>query len=155
SGFVSWNSDAILKANDSRRAYQFGELASGLGGRDVGVVQPPFAVLPYDGAGAFLGNGGIQHERIAIDRVPFRYAVPMLTGWELAYGRADRHVQQLGVWIDQFSYEPTPATTTGTLRDTLSNLLLDDGEPGYYARHKVTILGLRPIPGGGTTGARW
>src|SRR5262249_46174576 len=74
SGFVSWNSDAILKDNDSRRAYQFGELASGLGGRDVGVVQPPFAVLPYDGAGAFLGNGGIQHERIAIDRVPFRYA---------------------------------------------------------------------------------
>src|SRR5262249_2104626 len=106
SGFVSWNSDAILKDNDSRRAYQFGELGSGLGGRDVGVVQPPFAVLPYDGAGAFLGNGGIQHERIAIDRVPFRYAVPMLTGWELAYGRADRHVQQLGVWIDQFSYEP-------------------------------------------------
>lgn len=38
SGFVSWETYAIFKDNDTRRGYQFGEIVSGLGGNDVEVV---------------------------------------------------------------------------------------------------------------------
>ena len=42
SGFVSWNSYAIMKDNSDRRNYGFVELVSGMGGSDVGIIQPPF-----------------------------------------------------------------------------------------------------------------
>lgn len=42
SGFVSWETYAIFKDNDRERSYGFGEMVSGLGGNDVGVIQPPF-----------------------------------------------------------------------------------------------------------------
>jgi hypothetical protein len=153
-GFVSWNSYAILKDNDGRRDYRFGELVSALGGNDVGVLQPPFSILPYDGASAYIGaGGGIKHRHVVIDNIPFAYAIPMLTGWELAYQGSDQHVKQIGTWIDRFSYEWQPGLATGTLRYTVSSELRADGLPDYYARHKVTILGLRPVTGG-TTGLK-
>ena len=145
---------SILKDNDGRRDYRFGELVSALGGNDVGVLQPPFSILPYDGASAYIGaGGGIKHRHVVIDNIPFAYAIPMLTGWELAYQGSDQHVKQIGTWIDRFSYEWQPGLATGTLRYTVSSELRADGLPDYYARHKVTILGLRPVTGG-TTGLK-
>jgi len=76
----------------------------------------------------------------------------MLTGWELAHSRSDRHVRLLGIWIDRFSYEWHPGLATGRLRDTVTTDLEDDERTDFYARHKVTILGLRPPTGGGATG---
>ena len=148
SGFVSWNTYAILKDN-TRRDYRFGEMVSGIGGRDVEVIQPPFSILPRDTSSATaVGDGSALNQEFAVENVPFDYAIPMLTGWELSIGNDDEEVKEIGVWIDNLRYEKNPAATTGTLRYKLSSLMKDrDGSPGSRVRHKVTILGLRGTAG--------
>lgn len=53
SGFASGDTYAIFKNNDARRDYGFGEMLSGLGGKDVGVNQLPYSILPQEDAGFF------------------------------------------------------------------------------------------------------
>jgi hypothetical protein len=153
SGFVSWNTSAIFKDNDTRRDYSFGEFVSGMGGPDVDVVEPPFSILPYDGPGWFSAClhdafQGIQKKDVVIDNVPYAYAVPMLTGWELWYGCAgDQHVREIGTWIDNLHYDRLSNASTGTLRYTVFSTLHDDSSNWGYYQAKVTILGLRPLVG--------
>jgi hypothetical protein len=142
SGFVSWNSYAILKDDDARRDSWFGEVVSGMGGSDVGVLQPPFSLRPLDPTSCpEIGGAGVKTEEFVIDSIPFEYAVPMLTGWDLQYGCDDQHVKEIGVWIeDDWSY------SAGTLRYKLSSILRDDdNDPEHFRRHKVSVLGLRPL----------
>ncbi len=143
SSFVSWDTLAILKDNDSGRYYVFSEMVSALGGNDVGLIQPPFSMLPKEGQVGGNLTGGVITQDVMIENIPFVYAVPMLTGWELAYLPDDQHVKEVGVWIDQWSY--TAGTPGGTLRYKISSILRDDdSSPAHYMRHKVTILGIRP-----------
>ena len=147
SGFVSWNTYAIFKDNDSRRDYVFSELVSTVGGNDVGIVQPPFAVLPKEGEGGNFLPGGVKKEQIVIENVPFEYAVPLLTGWDLNYLTDDQPVKEVGIAIDDWSF------FGDTLSYTLSSILRDDDfTPPHSARHKVTILGIRPTVSGGGGG---
>lgn len=154
SGYVSWDTYAILKDNDTRRDYTFGELVSGLGGNDVGVIQPPFSILPEQGAGfggaCFGGvSPGIQTQEFVIENVPYDYAIPMLTGWELSYGcLGDQHVRQIGVWLAEIRYDKTPGLPLGTLHYKLSYILHDDSGNYGFNNSKVTVLGLRPTSGG-------
>jgi hypothetical protein len=150
SGFVSWTPYAILKDNDGRRDYYFGEIVSAMGGNDVGVVQPPYSILPAEDYGMF-GNWGCgavggpaTTEEYVIENVPFQYAVPMLSGWELKYLCDDRHVREIGIWIDEWSYQIAPGATAGTLRYKLSSTLQTFG---FLKSHKVTVLGLRSVAG--------
>jgi hypothetical protein len=92
SGLVSWSPYAIFEDNDSRRDYTFAEVVSGLGGNDVGVVQPPFSTLPTAAApflGIFsscveLGGQPTVTEQHTIENIPYQFEVPMLTGWNAA-----------------------------------------------------------------------
>jgi hypothetical protein len=144
SGFVSWNTYSIFKDNDSRRDYVFSELISTVGGNDVGIVQPPFAILPKEGVGGDFLPGGVIQEHVVIENVPFEYAVPVLTGWELSYLTDDQHVKEVGISIDDWSF------IGDTLSYRLSSILRDDDfTPPHSARHKVTILGIRPTVSGG------
>lgn len=150
SGFASWETYAILKDNDARRGYGFGQIVSGLGGRDVGTVQPPFSILPHEDTGvigACLGSAQRQRtEDVTVENVPFEYAIPMLTGWNLRYGCDDEHVTEVGTWLDEFTYDKAPGAPTGTLHYKVSSILEDkDGSPGHFNDHKVTILGLKPV----------
>ena len=142
SGLVSWNTAAIFKDNDTRRDYAFVEMVSAVGGNDVGVIQPPFSILPSKGGsncGAVSGNPPITTEDVVIENVPFEYAIPMLTGWGLEYTCTDHHVKDIGIWIDGWTY------SGGRLQYTLSSVLRDnDGQPNDRS-HKVTILGFRPV----------
>ncbi len=84
-------------------------------------------------------------EDFVIENLPFEYAIPMLTGWELRYLCDDENVKEIGIWIDRWSYVKDPAAPTGRLSYTLSSVLRDkDDDPGHKRSHKVTILGLRP-----------
>ena len=153
SGFVSWSTYGIFKDNDTRRDYYFGELVSAMGGPDVRVIEPPFSILPYDGPGWFHACSGapvgVKTEDVVIDNVPYAYAIPMLTGWELGYGcEGDHHVREVGIWIDKLHYDKAPNASSGTLRYTVSSTLHDDSDNWHGYRHKVTILGLRPLAGG-------
>jgi hypothetical protein len=149
-GFVSWETSTIFKDDAGRRSYFVAELVSGLGGQDVSVVQPPFAILPVeDGSGCTpIGDSPVTQE-FQVENLPFDVAIPMLTGWTLSYGCGDEHITQAGIWIDTWSYDQG----TGTLRYTLSSAWKDkNGSPPHARTHKVTVLGLQAAatePGGG------
>lgn len=150
SGFVSWETFGIFKDNKAKRDYAFVEVFSALGGNDVGVVQPPFSIIPREDTGfpgACIGESeGVKTEEYTIENVPFEYAIPMLTGWELGYVCDDEHVTEIGVWLHDLEYEKDPGVSVGTLRYKLSSVLRDkDSQPGHYFRHKVSILGLKPV----------
>lgn len=150
-GYVSWETYAIFKDNKGRRNYEFGEMVSELGGNDLGVIQPPFFILPTEDEGFFSGCGTVQGSlrtvEFEIDDIPYEYAIPMLTGWELDYLCDDNDVKEIGMWIDKWSYQKDPAASTGKLHYTLSSVLLDnDGSPDFFFRHKVTVLGIKPLP---------
>ena len=153
SRLVTWTTYNILKDDTGRRDYVFGEMVSALGGNDVGVLQPPFSILPREELG---GNAcipqedvhGVNTEDFVIENVPFEYAIPMLTGWDLNYACGDENVKEIGVWIDEWRYGKDPAAPTGRLSYKLSSVLRDeDNDPGHNRSHKVTILGLRPTAG--------
>jgi hypothetical protein len=149
SGYVSWQTYTIFKDNDTRRDYQFGEMVSGFGGNDLEIIQPPFSILPIDGenAGA-LSSNGVVTQNVMIKNVPFKYAVPMLTGWDLNYITDDQHVKEIGVWMDSVHYDVDPVTQKGILRYKLSSVLADDDNwPDFFSNHKVTILGFKRNPG--------
>src|SRR6185295_16773970 len=73
------------------------------------------------------------------DNLPFGFAIPMLTGWELSYFCADEYVQAMGVWIEDFSYD----RTTGKLSATVKSVIADvNADEGFRSRIKLSVLGL-------------
>ena len=146
SGFVSWNSYAIMKDDEGRRRYFFAEVVSGMGGSDVSIIQPAFSIQPSKATGVSTGQAGVKTEEVVIDNIPYRYAIPMLTGWDIGSLGSDEHVKQIAIWIDEIKW--MPGDPTGTLRYKVSSVVRDnDTVPANYFRHKVTILGLGPATG--------
>ena len=41
---------------------------------------------------------GVVTQESVIENLPFEYAIPMLTGWELVLGCDDEHVKEIGIW---------------------------------------------------------
>jgi len=142
----SWESYYILKDNHIHHDYYYGEFFSALGGNDIGVIEPPFTILPREDIGFFAGCLGTDVKRtkeVEILDVPFDYAIPMLTGWEIGYHCDDQHVKDIGIWLEDIEFEKDPAESTGTLRYTVvSELRDDDTFPGQISSHKVNILGI-------------
>lgn len=155
SGFASWQTYTVFKDNDRRKDYRFGEMVSGMSGSDVRIIQPPFSFLPRDNEGVFGScNGSIHKEEFVIERVPFRYAIPVLAGWELGFLCNDHHIEDIGMRIDEWSYTIDPATNLGTLRYKLSSEFNDDNnDDPNYSNHKVNVLGFRDLlPGKSASG---
>jgi len=144
SGYVSWETQAIFRSS-SYRNYHFYEWNATLGGDSVRQLQPPFTILPTN-VRENIGGGrqGEMTDSIVIGNIPFDYAVPMLTGWDLRYdfGNAE-HITKVGVWLTDFEYKRRAAEDIGTLRYDVTSALYDKNkQPGYSFRHKVSILGL-------------
>lgn len=160
---VGWTTFGIIKDNDARRDYRFKSAASTLGGTDVRAIEPPFAVEPRDDIGGFssgcigTGQSGVVTSEVVIENVPFEAAVPVLAGWDIGYGCRDDDVKDIGVWIEDFSYERIPflANKSGTLRYRISRVLRDASQSEQHAfDHSIDILGIGPVvtqlgPGGG------
>ena len=122
---MSWNTYAILKDDSERRDYVFTEAVSTVFGLDVHPIQPPFSILPIESASGGLSGSGVKHKQVVIDNVPYKYAVPMLTGWDVGYTVSDQHVKEIGIWIDELHYRD-PNDPPGRLRYTVSSVLRDD-----------------------------
>ena len=153
SNFVSWETQGIFKDNSAKRDFRFGSAVTVLAGRGVETKQPPFTIIPkedYGNCGELGGN--VFTQDLVIENVPYDYAIPMLTGWELRYPCKDHHVKHLGVWLHDMSYEKATGSSVGTLRYSISSILRDkDTVPLHIPRHKVSILGMnitpsRPLP---------
>ncbi len=147
SGYVSWNTYTIFKDNDTRRNYSFGEIISGLGGNDLEIVQPPYSILPKDGESAgTTSSNGILTLDFAVKDLPYKYVIPMLTGWNLNYLTDDQHVKDIGIWIHDVHYNFDPNAQKGILNYKISSVLADDDNfPDFFSSHKLTILGLKGI----------
>ena len=146
-GFVSWETHWILKDDSLREDTGISEEFSALGGDDVGTIKPPFTILPKEDVGPFTGciNGGeiIKTDEYVIENVPYEYAVPLLTGWDISEGCNDKDVKEIGVWLHDIEYEKAPSASAGTLRYQVSSVFRDDDGPSHSRRQNVSILGIR------------
>ncbi len=147
SGFTSWETYTVFKDNDDRRDYRFGEMVSGMSGSDVRIIQPPYSFLPRESVGIFGAcNGSIHTEDYVVERIPFAYAVPVLSGWELGFLCNDHHITNIGIRIEDWSYSIDPVTNLGTLRYKLSSAINDkNNDDPNYSNHKVNILGFKDL----------
>jgi len=150
-GFVSWESHAIFKDNSGKRKFLFMDRFSGLAGNSVGVIYPPFSIHPVEDAGAttgcITGSATVTTTEHVIENIPFQYAWPVLSGWNLSFECEDQHVTQVGVWLHDITY------ASGVLRYKVSSILRDkNSDPGFGGSHQVFVLGFNQITGGSPTG---
>jgi hypothetical protein len=142
-GFVSWESQAIFKDNAAKRKFMFLEKFSALAGNSVAVIHRPFTVRPVEETGAIgciTSKGKVKTTDHAIENIPFQYAWPVLTGWDLSFDCDDEQVTQIGVWLHDINY------AAGVLRYKVSSILRDkDSDPDFGARYGVSVLGLNSI----------
>jgi len=142
---VTWESMGFIKNDDLEWTQTFAELVTAFAGNDVGVINPPFNVTPQEDYGigcSSLGSPGIDSQERIVEGVPFQFAVPVLSGWDLSYSCNDENVRQIGAWIPKWSWTPGPAG--GTLRYTVSTVLeKDDHLPFFLSRSQIKILGFR------------
>ena len=83
-----------------------------------------------------------------MEKVPYDYAIPVLTGWDLQYGCTDHEVERIGVYLVEFEYVKAPNAPTGTLNYTIFSTLRDDSDNGHAAQYKVSVLGFNGLGGG-------
>ena len=161
---INWTSATLWKDDSARRDYYGAELISILNGQGVQMLHPakvlrwsdslgrwqlqsntvPLSPHEPEGLGCVGGEELIQ-TRYSVQNVPFDYAVPVLTGWQLEYPCSDHHVKTIGVWLKGFSYVKAPGASTGTLFYTIESTLADAalrGTHGGEAQHKISVLGL-------------
>lgn len=161
---ISWTSDVILKDN-SDRSYRAGQLATVLSGQSVHVWKPETVLMeegrpeapgylvndlqlsPADDANVCLfSDVSTRTYQFRVDGVPFTWAVPMLTGWELGVACDDEHVKKIGAWIDDFAWVRNPGDSTGTLHYTVRTILEDKSpDSELIDAMQVEILGINLI----------
>ena len=145
--------------------YSAAELVTVLVGSNVEMWQPPtvlhlkgippswveesteFILSPDDaGDNVCLNPGSEEYLRsYSVEKVPFKYAVPVLTGWDLTYDSCDHNVERIGVYLVEFEYVKAPNATHGTLNYTIFSTLRDDSDNGHLAQYKVSILGFNKL----------
>jgi hypothetical protein len=166
SGQMAWTSRALLKDNDAANDYYAAELVStmtysspqwfhpeevsletsqGYESRSNQVSLTPLASDSYCTA---VGDSTPRVAHYRIDNVPYAYAVPVLSGWELGYLCTDHHVRDIGAAITDFRYVRGPDGSGGSLYYTLELALGDDSDNINYARASVDVLGLKPLSAG-------
>jgi hypothetical protein len=177
---IGWTSATSLKDNAAKRNYHAAEVVTVLKGGNATVWQPPLVQrqktngqwVPYANAfpltprnqspcpdAAIIPDEKVYH--FQIPNVPFGWAVPMLTGWDLGDICTDHHVKKIGAWISDFDYARQPGAPTGTLTYTVHTTFRDDGSitgsMGSRENLAVSVLGINasrlvtvpPVGGGG------
>ena len=67
-------------------------------------------------------------EEVVIENVPFRYAVPVLNGWELAYSVRSHEIRKIGVWLEDSDYVWDEETGLGRLSYTVNAVIRDEDD---------------------------
>jgi hypothetical protein len=150
----SWETKTVLKDDSTQRDYKTAEVVSVMSGPVMGVIQPPFSIVPFKDLGNCVGPSDPETSPRTIDDVPFDIAIPVLTGWDLSYKCDDENVKQIGVWVDGFSFNPNQSQVispnglqpAGRLNYTMRFRLHDaDKAEGARFRHRVSILGINRV----------
>ena len=151
-----WLFETVFKDKHTRHDYHAAQILSLMHGDSVEVINPEFVFEARDALNANIGPSGVFSDTVVIDDVPFDYAVPMLTGWDLASADSDRHIKDIGAWIENFEYTKAPGAERGILTYTIKGVFEDKGgiDITHTPRYQVSILGLNrsnlvTVPGGG------
>ncbi|MGR9046224.1 MAG: hypothetical protein ACU83N_13075 [Gammaproteobacteria bacterium] len=143
-GNPHWVTQTIFKDN-SVRAHWVETRASLIGGRSVVLRTDPLPLNPRSGGADICRNNqdGVVHtETVRVYDLPFDYAVPMLTGWDLSYECDDQHVQRAGVWLHDIRFDPD----SNGMEYKISSILRDkNGAPSFNTAHRITVLGLNRL----------
>ena len=146
-GKPHWVTQTIFKDN-STRTHWIKTRAALIGGNSVQLRADFLPLNPHPDEAkdcrTALDGGAVHTETVRIYDIPYDYAVPMLTGWDLNYGCDDQHVQRAGIWIHDIRFDPD----TNGLEYKVSSILRDkNGEPGFNSTHRITVLGLNRTSG--------
>ncbi|MCB0667284.1 MAG: hypothetical protein KDC80_15760 [Saprospiraceae bacterium] len=140
----TWQASGLLRDNHSRETV-FGAPCSLLHGSGVSVITEPFdweeRTPVHCGFFQSCFNNielkGVHKDTIEVQVPRDTYAIPMLTGMDLAYSWDDEHFKYGGMWLDDISRD----MDAGRLTYTVNSVLEDkNGKPGHYAIPGVTIL---------------
>jgi hypothetical protein len=161
---ITWTSQTLLKDDEPVDTYFGAEFVTVLSGQNVEMWQPrtvlhltgtswveeptELNLSPDDSSCDGFVAPEEYLEFYAVEKVPFDYAIPVLTGWDLSYVCPDHNVERIGAYLVEFDYVKDPTADTGTLRYTIFSTLRDDSDHGHAARYKVSILGLNGLGGG-------
>lgn len=140
-----WVTQTIFKDNNTR-AHWAKTRAALIGGSSVKLHPDLLALNAKSGKtnNCHKGtNGIVRTETVQLYDLPYDYAVPMLTGWDLNYECSNQHVQRAGIWLHDIHFDPD----SNGLEYKVSSILRDkDGAPGFNSAHRVTVLGLNRLP---------
>ncbi len=140
-GNPHWVTQTIFKDNGTR-THWIKARAALIGGNSVKLRANFLPLNPRSGKANICRNGVdgvVRTETFRIYDLPFDYAVPMLTGWDLNYECDDQHIQRAAIWIHDIRFDPD----SNGLEYKLSSILRDkNGAPGFNAAHRVSVLGL-------------
>ena len=164
---ISWTSTTLWKDSSTRRDYHGSAIVSVLSGPSVTMWHPDTVLRWSESASDWLPasntvsltpkNAGSSscaepdsgfetlQVQFSVENVPFEYAVPVLTGWQLEYLQSDHHVETIGVWIKGFSYEKATRTLFYTIEATLVDDPVICPQKRGLAYYKVSVLGLNRI----------
>ncbi|ALQ51072.1 hypothetical protein [Nitrosomonas ureae] len=84
-------------------------------------------------------DGIVRTQTFRIRDLPFDYAVPLLTGWDLSYECEQQQVQRAGIWLHDIHFD----SNSRSLEYKVSSILRDkDGVPSFSVAQRITVLGL-------------
>lgn len=160
---IKWQTDVIFKDNGTPR-YRSAEIVSVLKGDSIAMWRPQSVVLESgDGTPGTYANEIVLSERspsscpssvleseqfttYRIDGVPYQWAIPMLTGWDIGDPCDDNHVKYAGAEIIDWHYERPAGQAFGKLYYTVATRFADkDAKPGMVDRVQVDVLGVNPV----------
>lgn len=143
-GSPHWAAQTIFKDN-STRTHRIKTRVALIHGSSVKLRADFLALNPRSGKTNTCrksSDGIVRTQIFRINDLPYDYAVPMLTGWDLTYECEHQQVQQAGIWIHDIRFDPN----SNSLEYKVSSILRDqDGAPSFNAAHRITVLGLNRI----------
>jgi hypothetical protein len=163
---LGWTSTTAFKDNAKKRDYRAAEAATILSGRGISVTQPAevfalendmyvpkpnvleFSPLPKTKCpGVQLSGPTSVIRNYMVSGLDLDYAMPMLSGFELAFDCDDQHVKNIGARIRDFWYQPPGDGALGTLHYQVETMLTDkDRIPEMNDRVAVKVLGINRLP---------
>lgn len=140
-GSPHWATQTIFKDNDTR-THRLKTRTALIRGSSV-KLRPDFLALnPRAGKTNTCRkntDGVVRTQTFRINDLPYDYAIPMLTGWDLSYECENQRVQRAGIWIHDIRFDPN----SSSMEYKVSSILRDqDGAPSFNAAHRITVLGL-------------
>ncbi len=143
-GSPFWVTQTLFKSNEARTQHVKTRAAL-IRGRSVKVRADFLPLNPRSNEPGFcrkITDGVVRTQKYRITDLPYDYALPMLTGWDLAFECEQQNVQRAGVWIHDIRFDPA----SSSMEYKVSSILRDkDSIPSFHTTHRVSILGFNRI----------